>query len=68
MNTVLFVLANLAIGMVIVWSVQNDRRKVDETDGVFAIRRTKAKIAKAAGVRRDPTGGRAPPPPPRRRR
>ena len=45
MNTALFVLANLAIGLVIIWSVQNDRRKAGDTDGVFAIRRIKATIA-----------------------
>jgi hypothetical protein len=45
MNTLLFVLANLGVAFVIIWSIQNDRRKGDDTEGVFAIRRTKATVA-----------------------
>jgi hypothetical protein len=45
MNTALFVLANLAVGYIIIWSVQNDRRKANDTEGVFAIRRVKAATA-----------------------
>ncbi len=62
MNTLLFVLANLAVGFVIIWSVQNDRKKVNDTNGVFAIRRTKATVAQ-----QKQTEGRAPPASRRRR-
>jgi hypothetical protein len=62
MNTVLFVLANLGVAFVIIWSIQNDRRKGDDTEGVIAIRRTKV----AAAPPETPKGRIAPGP--RRRR
>ena len=45
MNTLLFVLANLGVGFVIIWCIQNDRRKSDETEGLLAMRRTKVAVA-----------------------